>query len=260
MAEISVQLQLQDKYKTVLTVSITFLQRSTLLKGILEDFPGGIKNPIFLEKITNLTNFQILLEFMETGLISQDFSDKSKFVKFIQDAVYLGLDDLLNHFVDVMKKTLDDTTWDQIDLKYVPYDFFYAFLNSSSTKTQSNRSTNTNLFFLILKWGKHYNLQDKEIIKLLKIQSIDSLEFESVQQFRKQYPSIFNLLIPATTIMDCYIKDLQCQYCNRRFNQQLQRGNHYYGQNYQHKQIVLPIFSNTINDEIIEMESDASLI
>eukprot|EP01023_Acetabularia_acetabulum_P004349 TRINITY_DN1180_c1_g1_i8.p1 TRINITY_DN1180_c1_g1~~TRINITY_DN1180_c1_g1_i8.p1 ORF type:complete len:242 (-),score=23.18 TRINITY_DN1180_c1_g1_i8:443-1168(-) len=204
MAQNSVQLQLGDKYKTKVTVSKTSLQRSTVLKGMLEDLPDEIMQPIVLERITDPINFLVVLEFMETGKMGKELLDDYDFVKFIDDVSFLGIADLQNHFIKMFEKALAKPVvqffnkQEQQQQQYVPYDFLLHFLQEN--KSLGSRQS-VNLFFYILEWAEQNKLRGEETLKLLKMQSVNSLEFAYANKFRKEYPEIFDLIVPASTLM-----------------------------------------------------------
>eukprot|EP01024_Parvocaulis_polyphysoides_P071073 TRINITY_DN88189_c0_g1_i1.p2 TRINITY_DN88189_c0_g1~~TRINITY_DN88189_c0_g1_i1.p2 ORF type:complete len:109 (-),score=8.43 TRINITY_DN88189_c0_g1_i1:209-535(-) len=106
MGETSLSLQINEK----MTISVkidqeTVCSRSTLLKGLFESCEFTNNQEINL-KLERPGKISVLLDYIETGTIGEELNSHSTFGSYINDVVYLGIQDLETHALDMLQKSV----------------------------------------------------------------------------------------------------------------------------------------------------------
>eukprot|EP01025_Chloroclados_australasicus_P040140 TRINITY_DN4180_c0_g1_i6.p1 TRINITY_DN4180_c0_g1~~TRINITY_DN4180_c0_g1_i6.p1 ORF type:complete len:285 (+),score=0.69 TRINITY_DN4180_c0_g1_i6:159-1013(+) len=206
-----VPLQLNDQNNMMMIVPLeTLLQRSKLFKQHENDWT---KTQINL-KLERPEKFSILLHYIMTGEMTEEMSLLEVFTAFVNDATYLGIEELENHFLDIMEKACKEKKQDEINfLKAAPsVDFMERFMREKFYVVTGDHLYEC--IKLLANWVKASDTDKHTLLRFEQLPfDISSLTLKQIQYLIQQHPNEFDVLASAKSLAS-FFKKVKCKKCH----------------------------------------------
>eukprot|EP01024_Parvocaulis_polyphysoides_P068057 TRINITY_DN8243_c1_g3_i2.p1 TRINITY_DN8243_c1_g3~~TRINITY_DN8243_c1_g3_i2.p1 ORF type:complete len:294 (-),score=22.50 TRINITY_DN8243_c1_g3_i2:298-1179(-) len=215
------RLQVNDKYSCIYLIDWDILRKkSTLFQNMYEIYgDDSSNNQIVKIQLERPELFRPnLLEYFETGKFCYDMKTPA-FTKYIGNATYLGMEELLNELQSTFWNCFLQNKQDIINMSFkseVYYNFIEKFLRERE-KSQLSQEQQSNVLNFVVWWGMKYGLKDEQQLDLIKnFFKPEDLTAVQCRQFSAKFPTLFNLFVPAKTLVNNFLDVVTCKHCRRQ--------------------------------------------
>eukprot|EP01023_Acetabularia_acetabulum_P051370 TRINITY_DN5669_c0_g1_i5.p1 TRINITY_DN5669_c0_g1~~TRINITY_DN5669_c0_g1_i5.p1 ORF type:complete len:222 (-),score=18.34 TRINITY_DN5669_c0_g1_i5:70-735(-) len=189
---------INNKIIIILNISKEQLsERSNLFRGLFENCEFAPNQAIKL-RLERPEKFSILLHYLETGIMSEELTNSITFASFINDIIYLGIEKLETHMMNIFINTVDEAKADSIDLSQSRpnYGFMLQFMQFASSVGSKNSVSwkvqrDMQLCILIINWIGDNEVDSEQIQNLTQYIDFSELTMENIYVLEKAYPQKF---------------------------------------------------------------------
>eukprot|EP01025_Chloroclados_australasicus_P004751 TRINITY_DN11262_c2_g1_i1.p2 TRINITY_DN11262_c2_g1~~TRINITY_DN11262_c2_g1_i1.p2 ORF type:complete len:257 (+),score=32.24 TRINITY_DN11262_c2_g1_i1:162-932(+) len=149
-----------------------------------------------LENPEYITDF---IKYLATGKICDEFDDDKTFVKFINDVIYLQIEELENLYIKKIKHACQRDLVQKLDfsLSLPNLDFIERFLGNADV-IQAKRSYQ---YYVLLACLDSYMEDDQTSLKKIADKYLDykTMGSEEIKELCNKYPKFFDKLFPSSS-------------------------------------------------------------
>eukprot|EP01024_Parvocaulis_polyphysoides_P065440 TRINITY_DN7636_c0_g1_i1.p1 TRINITY_DN7636_c0_g1~~TRINITY_DN7636_c0_g1_i1.p1 ORF type:complete len:245 (+),score=9.94 TRINITY_DN7636_c0_g1_i1:33-767(+) len=184
-------------------------ERSTLLKGLFENCEFGCDQPINL-RLDRPEKFCILLKYLETGNIPKELNIYSMVTDYINDIIYLGMEELESYIRTVLSKAMTEKKCEEIDFSEVllSFDFMERLMRETEEGCSFERCQ------LLMAWMGKNNIDRRQLETLTKFIQFDGLNFEQINKLAEQFPDSFDYVMKPSILLTIR-RDWYCHHCQK---------------------------------------------
>eukprot|EP01025_Chloroclados_australasicus_P051928 TRINITY_DN60482_c0_g1_i1.p1 TRINITY_DN60482_c0_g1~~TRINITY_DN60482_c0_g1_i1.p1 ORF type:complete len:200 (+),score=13.41 TRINITY_DN60482_c0_g1_i1:81-602(+) len=137
------------------------------------------------------------------------------FCLYINDAMYLGIQELEEHFLNMMENACLDEECERLDFSLSPpnKDFIDRFLRE---KLHHLGDYHYSLLKLLLMWVREAEVDNKTLQSFSSLpMKIESVTADELNELQEQYPHGVDSIVSANSLVSNYLKKVQCIKCDR---------------------------------------------
>eukprot|EP01025_Chloroclados_australasicus_P046096 TRINITY_DN5086_c0_g1_i2.p2 TRINITY_DN5086_c0_g1~~TRINITY_DN5086_c0_g1_i2.p2 ORF type:complete len:251 (-),score=-0.77 TRINITY_DN5086_c0_g1_i2:461-1213(-) len=208
-----VHLKFDTKNQIQITVPWNLIiQRSNLFKQIHESCEQRQEVQLALERPEK---FLVLLHFIIYGEILKDSSLKDDFYLYINDVVYLKVNELEKHFMSMMlNDSINNSLQFYNKVSFVNRDFMLRYFSKNFDCLKKQL---IGFWQWFVNWISDSSIDASQLKHIIQPRLKNSkISVDELLLLQEQYPHILDSMMSASDIVGTYFKKVKCVKCSQR--------------------------------------------